>query len=119
MFHDDDGGFFVSDDYAKVIYRLSRNDNMASAATTTATVWQNTSVDPALASAGQLLYQQHGCDTCHGAAAATPVPLDALAEKYSVSTLAEYFLTPTPPMPTYDLSGDERAQLANFLLSRG
>ena len=44
-------------------------------------------------------------------------PLVALADRYDPSTLARFFLAPTPPMPRFELDGDERAALAAFLLA--
>ena len=116
------GGFFVSDDYARVIYRLSRNRQLRSAARTKALPVEAPPVsaavvgNAALISAGAALYHRLPCADCHAPGAATPVALEGLAARYSVASLTEYFLTPTPPMPQYPLSLQQRQQLAHYLL---
>ncbi len=115
---DGQGGFFVSDDYAKVIYRVSRNSDFGSARIVSTAEVERFDIDPLMADAGSALYKQNNCDSCHGDSAPTPVPLDGLQGKYSTESLADYFLTPTPPMPTYPLNDGERLQLAHYLLDR-
>jgi glucose/arabinose dehydrogenase len=112
------GGFFVSDDYARVIYRLSRAEGLASADAVESDGARELSLDPALAQAGSALFEQLPCGECHDPGAATPVPLDGLAQKYDPASLADYFLAPTPPMPKYPLSDQERLELAHYLLNR-
>jgi hypothetical protein len=115
------GGYFVSDDYARVVYRLSPHRGLRSAQTYTgeragdeADHWQ---LDSGLAEQGRELYQSLHCDECHGAAALTPVPLVHLSRRYNPEKLAAYFLTPTPPMPRLELSLLQRQQLAHHLLT--
>ena len=115
------GGYFVSDDYARVIYRLSRAEGMFSAPENDAGI--NTGVaaqaiDTSLAAAGAELYQSLPCADCHAATALTPVLLSDLGDRYSLVSLTEYFVTPTPPMPQFELSLDQRRQLAHYLLSQ-
>jgi glucose/arabinose dehydrogenase len=115
------GGYFVSDDYARVIYRLSRDTELQSAtATASAEIAAPAApvIDAGLASAGEELYNNMPCADCHAATALTPVRLSKLEERYSVAQLTEYFVTPTPPMPRYELSLEQRSQLAHYLLSR-
>jgi glucose/arabinose dehydrogenase len=118
---DNRGGFFISDDYARVIYRVSRGeataDKSARAMTPQAARQQQESVDQALASAGARIYSALPCGDCHDATALTPVPLENLAARYNAEALAEFFLTPTPPMPQFDLNQEQRTQLAHYLLS--
>jgi glucose/arabinose dehydrogenase len=117
---DGQGGFFVSDDYAGVIYRLSRGKSFASATAQTVVVAVDSqySTDPAQVAAGAELYQSLPCADCHAESALTPVPLDRIVERYNLDTLADYFVTPTPPMPLFDLDQVQREQLAHFLLDR-
>ncbi len=117
------GGFFVSDDYARAIYRLSKNEHFN--AVTQVPPQQPAeflssagSIDPALADSGQELYQNLPCADCHADTALTPVQLVNLAQRYDLQSLTEYFLTPTPPMPRFELSLQQRQQLAHYLLSR-
>jgi glucose/arabinose dehydrogenase len=115
------GGFFVSDDYARVIYRISRGEqeqSTALAAPDGGALQDTQPVDPALAAAGATLYAAMSCADCHAEEAATPVMLKALALRYNTRSLADYFLTPTAPMPQYELSAQQRSQLAHYLLAR-
>ncbi len=127
---DGKGGYFVSDDYAQVIYRVSPHQDLVSTAEPEAGTAQDSPltaagedvvaqvIDPGFALAGELLYRNLPCGDCHNADSATPVVLEHLGEKYDLESLANYFLTPTPPMPRYELNADQRQQLAHFLLSR-
>jgi mono/diheme cytochrome c family protein len=101
-----------------VIYRLSRAEGLASADAVESDGARELSLDPALAQAGSALFEQLPCGECHDPGAATPVPLDGLAQKYDPASLADYFLAPTPPMPKYPLSDQERLELAHYLLNR-
>jgi glucose/arabinose dehydrogenase len=112
------GGYYISDDYARVIYRVSPRQ-LASASTGESGSAAAVSVDPGMAQLGEALYRKLPCRTCHAPDTPTPVPLDNLAQKYSLQELADYFLTPTPPMPRYPLSEEQRQQLAHYLLGRG
>ena len=113
------GGFFISDDYARVIYRVSPRVDLASADAADATVSAPIGgFDASLAEAGAALYASMPCGDCHDDTAATPVKLSGLTARYDAQRLAEYFLTPTPPMPLYDLTDLQRRQLAHFLLGQ-
>ncbi len=111
------GGFYISDDYARVIYRVSPIE-LASAAAAAAQQLTGVSVDAAMAALGKDLYERLPCRACHAPDSPTPVPLADLGGKYTLQSLADYFLTPTPPMPKYPLSEEERLQLAHYLLGR-
>jgi hypothetical protein len=113
------GGFFISDDYARVVYRVSPRGGFASASSGARPKDARARhVNPALAEAGAALYRHMPCGSCHDAEAATPVPLSGLGSRYTVESLADYFLTPTPPMPRYELTKLQRRQLAHHLLAR-
>ena len=79
------------------------------------------SIAPEVRARGQALWSRHACATCHDPRVATPgmvtKPLAGLAKRYDAATLAAYLRTPQPPMPAFDLSDAERADLALFLLS--
>ncbi len=132
------GGYFISDDYARVIYRISPQQWTPSQATiarqvsdSSASSQASTDVqagadiidasdlvaDPDLALAGGLLYRNLPCEDCHSKNAATPVPLDELSQHYDLHSLADFFLAPTAPMPLFELSETQREQLAHYLLS--
>jgi len=123
------GAFYVSDDYAGVIYRLS--PERATGGGTPGRVEPSAPIDPLAslsaeerttsAARGAALYEQHACFTCHEAERAAEgvvaAPLNALAERYSLDQLTLYLATPTPPMPVFPLTGSQRRDLAVQLLN--
>jgi len=127
-----DGAVYVSDDYAGSVYRVSYG---ASAGTGGAAAGSGSggSTPPdgsggaagARASServdhGRELWSENGCAVCHDPE--KPVegmvvrPLEGLAKRYDVDSLAVYLATPNPPMPVYDLPLAEREALAAYLL---
>ena len=114
------GGYFISDDFARLIYRVSRKDWGASAAALEAEPAEpgKLALDSRKVAAGAELYRALACGDCHNADALTPVSLAAVPDNYDIDKLADYFLTPTPPMPLFELSLEQRRQLAHYLLSR-
>ena len=72
--------------------------------------------------ASPLLAANNACGTCHLAEEATAgvvaKPLANLGGKYSIDSLTRFFLSPTPPMPAFELPEEERRALAVHLLSR-
>ena len=119
---DGEEGFFISDDYARVIYRVSpysRKSAVSSVVDSPAAsspAVDSLKVDAALAAAGSEVYRQYACGECHDDSAATPLPLTGLSDKYDLQSLADYFLTPTPPMPNFGLDEQQRRQLAHYLM---
>ncbi len=130
-----DGAIYVSDDYAGAIFRLHRG-----AATSAAARMPGASSRPSAApdrdalatldadtrtnldQAGAALFASNACGVCHLAQEAeegvVAKPLEGLAAKYSLETLTAFFLSPTPPMPAFELPEDDRRALAVHLLSR-
>ncbi len=117
---DGDGGFFISDDFARVIYRVSPRDDFGSAAAAgaEAIATNSAAIDAELAQAGEALYNSMPCAACHSPEAPTPIILRDLEQRYTLVSLAQYFTSPTPPMPLYDLSDEQRQQLAHYLISQ-
>jgi cytochrome c553 len=122
-----DGSVYVSDDYAGSVYRVAWTAGGAAARSSA----EAAAPEPARAAAplapevearGQALWERYACAACHDAKAAAPgmvtKPLAGLAKRYDPATLAAYLRTPQPPMPAFDLSDAERADLARFLLAR-
>jgi glucose/arabinose dehydrogenase len=125
-----DGSIYVSDDEAGAVYRVQ---------------WQATpprsrtppppAVKPGSAAArpgsaplaqdaiarGRALWDANGCAKCHDPKAKVPgmvtKRLEGLTKRYDVGSLSEYLKAPKPPMPVFDLSDQQRADLAAFLLS--
>jgi glucose/arabinose dehydrogenase/cytochrome c553 len=122
-----DGALYVSDDFAGAVYRIAWGDasppragRQRAPAAPPASTPPASSVDPGLARLGARLYAAHGCAGCHEAADAgvgvVVKPLEGLAGRYDVESLAAFLATPTPPMPVAPLSDDERRALAVHLL---
>jgi glucose/arabinose dehydrogenase len=131
-----DGAFYVSDDYAGVIYRIGPKDGDGSAlegrrferdrgarpeSTSTASL---AALDPekaaALASQGEVLFAAYECGRCHLEAQASEGvvvrPLEQLSSRHDLASLESLLLVPPPPMPVYDLPEGERRALAVHLL---
>jgi len=120
----------VSDDHAGAIYRVARGAKGAGTGTRAAPAGvpgsgaATAAVGPAGAGSvqrGKALWARHDCALCHDPARATPGmvtrPLAGLSRKYSAQSLATYLAAPNPPMPAFDLSASDRADLAAFLLA--
>jgi glucose/arabinose dehydrogenase/mono/diheme cytochrome c family protein len=130
-----DGAIYVSDDYSGAIYRVIAGDAMGAQSARAATTRQldpsASGVDPlagldgaerkALTDRGNELFAQHACATCHIEGQTAPgvvvKRLDGLATKFTVTSLADFFRVPRPPMPVFDLPEEERRALAVFLFS--
>lgn len=129
-----DGSIYVSDDYAGVIYRIRRGAPSAAgnsllpadspAVTTPTNPLSELPADRrgALVEAGEAVFAANACGTCHLAEEAVPgvviKPLRDLSAKHSIEGLVQFLVTPTPPMPVFDLSDAEREALAVYLLDR-
>lgn len=130
-----DGSIYVSDDYAGAIFRLHRGAATAAASGSpaptapraretngTALAGLDTDTRAALERAGADLFESNACGSCHLAeeaeAGVVPKPLEDLASKYTLEALSGFFLSPTPPMPAFELPEDDRRALAVHLLSR-
>jgi len=140
-----DGALYVSDDFTGVVYRVvygwaaplpsaPRADGAASAvggaagragAATTKVAGDPlagvTDAERTRATAtGSALWAANDCARCHvrqEASAETYRPLQGLASKYGVDSLATFLRTPQPPMPAYPFSDAERRALAIWLLA--
>ncbi len=123
-----DGAFYVSDDYAGVIWRIAWGERgggarrLRSARIADPLAGIPEDERPRLVASGAALYREHACASCHEAESApegTAVkPLEGLAERYSVDSLSLLLETPPQPMPTPPISADARRELAAYLLDR-
>lgn len=122
-----DGCLYVSDDYSGTIYRIcynmAQNTDITPASTESVrdAYWQALSSGERqeLVQQGEVLYQHNGCTECHLVETKNNdgvKVLQRLGERYTSESLANYFLTPNPPMPQYNLSKQERLALASYLL---
>ena len=117
-----DGAVYVSDDYAGVIWRVARGGPAAAALPTPVARSDGHAASPAAIAEGAQLYRANACASCHEPEHALPGvvarPLGNLGRRYNPETLGAFFLTPTPPMPRFDLDEEQRAALAAYLLDR-
>jgi glucose/arabinose dehydrogenase len=126
-----DGAIYVSDDYAGAIYRVAYGE-VARTGATEAAVQAPLADDllaglseaerGQLAAQGEQLYRQYRCAGCHEQRFAggmrTIRPLQNLPARYTVQQLQAFLATPTPPMPVFPLSEEERKAVAVHLLTR-
>ncbi|WP_444940733.1 PQQ-dependent sugar dehydrogenase [Microbulbifer sp. ZKSA004] len=114
------GNIYISDDYAGAVYRVSQGAPRQAVLTTQQPQLQKTStanalsIDAEVVQLGAQLYRSNDCAHCHQA----QFPLRNLSAKYTAQTLADYFDTPTPPMPNYNFTAVQKKALAHYLLSR-
>jgi len=118
-----DGAVYVSDDYAGVIWRVARGAPATAATLPRPAAHPGAPASsPARIAEGARLYRTHACASCHEPEQTPPGvvarPLSQLTRRYDADTLASFFLTPTPPMPRFDLDEGERAALADYVLDR-
>lgn len=119
---DTNGNIYISDDHAGAIYRLSPSSGNAAVPSGRQPPAQKNDAGPAnkvtidldAATQGEQLYQLRGCAQCHR----QQVPLRNLTANYSLQQLADYFDTPTPPMPNYGFNANQKRALAHYLLNR-
>jgi mono/diheme cytochrome c family protein len=123
-----DGAIYVSDDYAGAVYRVTSGPARPALAQAQAS---HDARDPLSglaaeerrlrAERGRELFGRNDCAACHDPARATPgmvaKELRGLAGRYDVAGLAAFFEAPTPPMPVFPLSAEEKRDLAVHLLT--
>ncbi|WGL16115.1 PQQ-dependent sugar dehydrogenase [Microbulbifer bruguierae] len=114
------GNIYISDDYAGAVYRVqpgSATLNDADAPITSrppiSAPKKPLAIDGNAARQGALIYERRDCAHCH-----QQVPLKDLSRKYTLKQLADYFDTPTPPMPNYGFSNSQKRALAHYLMER-
>jgi glucose/arabinose dehydrogenase len=128
------GTIFVSDDYAGVIYAVTRKGAGAgrSGAASARAAGPAGETDPfagiaasersALVAQGEAAWRANACAGCHEAGAAAPgmvtKPLERLSARHDVKSLTAFFAAPTPPMPAPPLDEAGRRALAAYVLER-
>lgn len=124
-----DGAVFVSDDYAGAIYRVVRSGGVTGMAQAVAPAKPavkdrlaplDAAQRTALNQQGAALFRRYGCGNCHERArmGRTIRPLTEVGSRYDLASLMDFFVAPTPPMPVFPLSEEERQALAVYLLER-
>jgi hypothetical protein len=115
---DAQGNIYISDDYAGAIYRIQpgRGESrpLAKEKHPHTAPHKPPAIDAGAAKQGATIYQRRGCAQCHS----DQLQLKGLARKYTLQTLADYFDTPTPPMPNYGFSNAQKRALAHYLMER-
>ena len=117
---------YISDDYASAIYRVCYGEAQTAAeyapASITATGLED--IDPTrlatLKDTGRQLYITRGCVACH-TLSSEDAPhglklLQNIAGRYSVESLAEFYRTPTAPMPPVVFTSEHELAMSAYLL---
>tara|TARA_R110001599_G_scaffold5987_1_gene29595 strand:- start:3970 stop:5490 length:1521 start_codon:yes stop_codon:yes gene_type:complete len=128
-----DGSIYISDDYSGSIYRVSAGDEKGiglSAVGLTASkapekegglAVYSKEQRGSLFARGEVVFRGNACVACHSESPddkSMAAPLVGLEHRYSVTELSDFFTAPTPPMPVFPLSAEDREALAVYLLVR-
>ena len=126
-----DGAIYVSDDYAGSIYRVAFGETTTEAAAGAPALPARAAGPSPLAALtpdeiaqgdarGRALFEQYACAGCHDPEHAergvVAKPLSGLASRYTLVSLGAFLATPTPPMPAFPLTDEDRRNLAIHLL---
>jgi glucose/arabinose dehydrogenase/cytochrome c551/c552 len=120
------GEIYVSDDYAGAIYRvtsetagdkLQRTNNVTAQQPVPVSI-ELAPVSEEVLAQGAQVWKRYACANCHGVEPGKSglKSLKDLSQRYDQSSLAMFFLAPTPPMPRVPLSDEEREAVAAWLL---
>nr|WP_305121359.1 PQQ-dependent sugar dehydrogenase [Microbulbifer elongatus] len=114
------GNIYISDDYAGAIYRVQAGSVSQNNAETPVSNRPPISapkkplaIDGNAARQGAQIFERRNCIRCH-----QQLPLKDLSRRYTLKQLADYFDTPTPPMPDYGFSNSQKRALAHYLMER-
>jgi glucose/arabinose dehydrogenase len=131
-----DGSIYISDDLGGSVFKVTTGDRTTTAQPPNGAAGPTPSsvVTPALPSVkdgaaaerGSRVWNENRCETCHDkaaiAAGRTPVTtakvLERLSLRYDVPKLVTYLKAPQPPMPLFEMTEQERRDLAVYLLRR-
>jgi hypothetical protein len=132
-----DGSIYISDDFGGSVFRITSGDRSAAlpvaagkAAPAAAPAPKGESgtvaptLDRAAADRGRVVWDANQCRACHDpaiiAAGQSPVktskPLAHLSARFDVPKMITYLKAPQPPMPLFEMSDQERRDLAVFVL---
>ena len=126
-----DGTIYISDDYAGSVFRVTTGDRPAvtpgaGPATFVAPAPHTTAVAPDAAAIerGAAVWKANRCEMCHDPAIIGKNPvktakiLQKLEARYDIDRMVVYLRAPQPPMPLFELSDQERRDLAAYVLNR-
>jgi len=129
-----DGAFFVSDDYAGVIYKVDKEERSVGQGAgldrrgvevnrpgVSPLAQLDSSLREALKARGATLFAENNCGSCHVAALAAPgvavKKLENLSSRYTLQSIEDYFLAPQSPMPIFELTDIDRRALGVYIFS--
>jgi glucose/arabinose dehydrogenase len=131
-----DGSIYISDDLGGSVFKVTAgersvaarapNANVATTPPVGAAAPHSSADDAAASERGSVVWNANRCETCHDkaaiAAGRTPVTtakvLERLSARYDVPKLVTYLKAPQPPMPLFEMTEQERRDLAAYLLKR-
>ena len=124
-----DGCVYISDDFAMSIYRVCYGETQSDVIAAADTGVSESGLEAfdaerlsRLTRRGEHLFQTRGCVACHLAnrdkGSFGLKPLVGISKKYTLSSLAAFYKTPTPPMPPVRLGNEEdELALSAYLLT--
>ncbi|MEO8500051.1 MAG: PQQ-dependent sugar dehydrogenase [Vicinamibacteria bacterium] len=127
-----DGTIYISDDYDGSVYRVTFGQPALSSPGAAAPATKeagapapgSTNPDRTAIERGAKVWEANRCETCHDEAiiGKTPVKtakiLQKLPARYNTDKLVVYLRAPQPPMPLFEMSDQERLDLAAYVLNR-
>jgi mono/diheme cytochrome c family protein len=127
----EDGTIFISDDYAGSVFRVTAGDrpapNPEAGPTAFVAPSPHTAVvgrDATAIERGGAIWRDNRCEMCHDPAIIGKSPvktakiLQKLEARYDIDKMVAYLRAPQPPMPLFELSDQERRDLAAYVLNR-
>lgn len=129
----EDGTIYISDDYSGSVFRVTTGDRPpvnpnpgAAPAAFVAPAPHTTTVarDPAAIDRGAAVWKANHCETCHDPAIIGKSPvktakiLQKLETRYDLDRMVVYLRAPQPPMPVFEMTDQERRDLAAYVLDR-
>jgi len=120
-----DGDIFISDDYAGAVYRLRYGESGAGELRVTPSNqsdqtlpdWLDGADLATMANAGEQLFLENDCATCHNDNAGQ-VSLAGLSQRLGYAGVITALEQPVANMPIYEFSELEQREIAAYLLSR-
>ena len=70
----------------------------------------------ALSAAGEKLFRQYVCISCHSRNGRGLKKLDGIGERYNLATLDRFLEKPNPPMPIFPLDVEDRRAMSVYLI---
>ena len=119
-----DGGIYISDDYAGVVYKVGFGDVVVPGFAVAERVRVNplasydTATINSLAASGSTIFADNGCASCHDPAVAVEgiqvKELAGLSARYDVGSLKALFAAPPGLMPVFELTDEDEEALAVY-----